>query len=78
MEKFCYLGDTRGAIRDAFDSARISNRSGSCKYRDLVPFLDSRGFPLAAKGRSCYPCVHSFMPCEKESWLVKEEDVIRL
>ena len=22
--------------------------------------------------------VHSFMPCESESWLVKEEDVIRL
>ena len=44
VEKFCSLGDTTGAREGAVDTVtRIW--SGWSKFRDLVPFLASRGCP---------------------------------
>ena len=57
-EKFCYIGDTKGALKSTADSVIKRIRSGYSKFRDLVAFLVSRGFPLKAKGRlySVYVC----------------------
>lgn len=51
VEKLCYLGDTIGARRGAFDSAITKIRSGWCKFIGLVPLSASRCLPLGAKGR---------------------------
>ena len=44
----------------------------------LVPLLASTSFPLGAKDRLCSAFAHSVMLCGSETWLVKEENVIRL
>ena len=76
-ERLCCLGDTIRARGGLFGSAtRI--RSGWCKFRDLLPFLASRDLPLEAKGRSYSACVRSVIHYGRETWQVKEEDVIRL
>ena len=49
METFCYLGDTVGAGGGAVDSVIGWIRNGQSNFRDLVPFLSSRGLPLGAK-----------------------------
>ena len=46
VEKVYYLGDTIGARAGTFDSVITRNRNGLSKFRDLVPLLASRGFPL--------------------------------
>ena len=43
VETFCYLCDTIGARRGAFDSAKTKIKSGWCGFRDLVPLLSKRG-----------------------------------
>ena len=43
-----------------------------------MPLLVSRGLPLGAKGKMYSACVSYVMPCGSETWLFKEEDVIRL
>ena len=58
VEKFCYVSDTLRATEGAFDIIITRIRSGWCKFRYLVPLLDSRGLPLGAKG-SIHYAVHS-------------------
>ena len=52
--------------------------SGWSKFRDLVPLLANRGFPLGAKGRLNSACVNSIMLYGGETWPNKEEGEIRL
>ena len=77
MEKYCYLGDTVGAIGSAFGSVITSFRSGWCKFRDLVPLL-TRCLSSGAKGRLYFACVHSVMLYENEIWSGKLKDVAKL
>ena len=55
MEKFCYLGNLIKARVDAVQSvitrSRKGSRKGWSKFRDLVPLLVSRGFPIKVDGR---------------------------
>ena len=77
VEKFCCFDNTIEARGSAADSAKTIIKSGLSKFRDLVPLLTSRGLPLGDKGR--YPaCVRSVMLYRSETWIIKEEGVIKL
>ena len=77
VEKLCYLDNTIGARGSAADSAKTIIKSGLSKFRDLVPLLTSRGLPLGEKGKYS-ACVRSVMLYRSETWIIKEEGVIRL
>ena len=53
---------------DNKDRTRI--RSGSCKFKDLMPLLASGDLPLGAKGRLYSTCVGSVMLYGSETWPV--------
>ena len=59
VEKFCYVGDTKGPTRGVVNSVITWIRSGSSKFRNLESFLVRRGLPLGAKGRSYSAHEHS-------------------
>ena len=77
LEKFWHLGDKIGARGGVVDSVKTRIR---CKFRNLVPLLASRGFPLEAKGSLYSTLIHTapVILYGSETWPVKEEDVIRL
>ena len=58
---FGYLGDTIYGDGDADLAATARIRSGSIKFRELLPFLTSKAPPLDKKGRIYVSCVKSCM-----------------
>jgi hypothetical protein len=73
VDKFSYLGDTvcsSGA--EAAVVARI--RSGWKKFKELAPFLHSKGTSLMVKGRVYDSCVRSSMLYGSETWPLRAED----
>ena len=61
MRKVCYLGDKIRVGWGTFDSVITRIKSASCKFRDLVALLASRGLASGAKGRVYFVCGCSFM-----------------
>ena len=78
VKKSFYLDHTIGARRGAVDSVKTRIMSGWSKFWHLVPLLTSIDLPLGDEGRLYYTCVCSFTLYEKETWSVKEKDMIRL
>ena len=78
LDKFCYLGDTIGARGGAEDSVTTRIRSAWGKFRELLPVLTGKSFPLLTKGKIYQACVRSVMLYGCETWPVKEEDMKRL
>ena len=76
MEEVCYHGNLIGARVGTVDSAITRIRSEWSKCRDLVLFFASRGLSLGAEGR-LYSAYGSVMLYESQTWLVKEENMIR-
>ena len=64
IEKFCYLGDTKGT--GAFDSVMTRIRSKWCEFRDLVALLAIR-----SKTKSYSVCVSRIMLYGSGTWPVK-------
>ena len=77
MEKFCFLDDTIKTRTGVFDSA-VARRNGEVTFRDYLPLLTSRDFPLGAISRSYSTCVCNVMLYGSDTWLVKEDSVIKL
>ena len=48
------------------------------KFRDLLPFLTRKGFPLESKVSLYFACVRNIMFYGSEAYAVKENDVTRL
>ena len=61
-----------------FDSVRVDDVDGWCKFRDLTLLLGNEGFPLGEKGRFYSACVCCVMLYGGETWPVRGEDLIRL
>lgn len=51
MEKSYYLGDTIRSRQGAVNSDSAKIRNGWSKLSDLLPQINSRGLPFAAKAR---------------------------
>ena len=71
--QFCYLGDMLDA-RGGVDLA-VSTRVGCAwkKFRELAPFLTSKGVSLRLKGKVYESCVRSCMIYGSETWAMKKE-----
>jgi hypothetical protein len=78
VDKFCYLGDTisAGGGAEAATIARI--RCGWGKFRELMPILTMKRFPLLLKGKVYDACVRSAMTYASETWPVKMDDINRM
>ena len=55
---------------------RIMN--GQNTFRDLLPILTRKCFSSKTKGRISSACIDNIMIYEKDTWPVKEDDVITL
>ena len=60
MERFCYLGDTIGAISGADFSGITRIRSEWKKFSDLVSLLGNGGLPLGANGKLYSMCTQCY------------------
>ena len=78
VEKFCYLGDTIGARGGAEESVTARIQSAWNKFRELLPLLTSKSFPLLTKGRVYQACVRSVMLYGSETWPIKEDELRKL
>jgi len=78
VDKFCYLGDMIGAGGGAEDASRARVRCAWGKFRELSPFLTSRGVSLKVKGKLYSTCVQCVMIYGSETWAMKVEDMQRL
>ena len=78
VDKFWYLGDTIGARGGAEDSVTARIRSAWNKFRELIPLLTGKSFPLLTKGKVFQACVRSVLLYGSETWPIKEEDLKRL
>jgi len=78
VDKFCYLGDMIGAGGGAEEASRARVRCAWGKFRELSPFLTSRGASLKVKGKLYSACVQCVMTYGSETWAMKVEDMQRL
>ena len=78
IDKFCYLWDMLEASSSAEVSSIARVQSGWKKFRDLLPFMDSRGVSLEMKGEIYRTCVRPAMLHGSETWPVKVADTDRL
>ena len=59
VPKFCYLGDTLGAVRGVKHAARARVICAWAKFKELSPILTTRGASYSVKGRIYRACVQS-------------------
>ena len=78
VNKFCYLGDMLDAKGGSESSSIARVQSGWKKFRDLLPFMDSRGVSLAMKGEIYSTCVRPSMLHAAETWPMRQEEKDRL
>ena len=77
MKTFCYNDDTL-ATRGEGSWQCFSNSKEWMKFRDWLPFLTRKGFPLESKVSLYFACVRNIMFYGSEAYAVKEDDVTRL
>ena len=76
---FCYLGDMTAFARSAVNIGNNKNLgTGWSKFRDLLPWLASRGLLLSVNDSLYSGCVHNLTLYGRENWPVKDDHVLRL
>ena len=78
VDKFCYLGDMLDARGGAESSSIARVQSGWKKFKDLLPFMESRAVSLPMKGEIYSTCIRPSMLHGSETWPMRQEEQGRL
>ena len=78
MREFCYLGDMLGDGGGCEAASRTRVKCAWSKFRELAPFLTSRGVSLNLKRKIYRCCVQNVMVYGSETWATRVVDVQRL
>ena len=73
VEQFCYLGDMLDTNGGAELAVTTRVRCAWQKFRELSPFLTSKGVSNRMKGKVYSSCVRSCMIYGSETWPMKKE-----
>ena len=76
--KFCYLWDMLDAKGGAESSSVARVQSGWKKFKDLLPFLESRAVSLPMKGEIYSTCIRPSMLHGSETWPMRHKEKVRL
>ena len=75
---FCYLGDMLGEGGGCEEASRIRVKCAWGKFRELAPFLTSKGASLKLRGKIYKACVQRVLVYGSETWTMKAADMLRL
>ena len=78
VKQFCYLGDMLNCSGGADSAVTTRVRCGWGKFKELAPFLTSKGPSLHQKGKVYASCVRSCMVYGTETWPMTVEHMNKM